>query len=73
MKEVTKKMLLDKLNISVYPERKQGGQTCGIITRGIKLSSDLGIEISVNNYRSHHKNRELAFLLMDLAIEEVMK
>ena len=73
MNEETKKMLLDKVKLTRHPEQKTGGQTCGIMTTGIKLESDLGITIIVENYRSQFKNRDLAFLLMELAIEEVGK
>ena len=73
MKTETKKMLLENVKLTRHPEQKIGGQSCGIMSRGIKLESELGITIIVDNYRSQFKNRELAFLLMDLAIDEVMK
>ena len=73
MKDETKKMLLENVKLTRYPEQKLGGQSCGIITVGIKLESELGITIIVDSYRSQYKNRDLAFLLMELAIEEAMK
>lgn len=73
MKTETKKMLLESVKITRHPEQKTGGQSCGIITVGIKLESEIGITIIVENYRSQFKNRDLAFLLMELAIDEVVK
>ncbi len=73
MKTETKKMLLENVKLTRHPEQSTGGQSCGIMSRGIKLESELGITIIVDNYRSQFKNRELAFLLMDLAIDEAMK
>lgn len=73
MKDETKKMLLKNVKLTRHPEQKTGGQSCGIITLGIKLESELGITIIVDTYRSQYKNRDLAFFLMELAIDEAMK
>ena len=51
-----------------------GGQHCGMqIPAVIAKSEDLGIEISVKYFKSNIKNKELASLLMDLAIDELIK
>lgn len=72
MKKVNK-ILMETLKISRRPEVKTGGQSCGIMSTGIKLESEIGISVSVNVYRSQFKNKALASLLMELAIDEVIK
>jgi len=73
MKTETKKMLLESLKFTVHPERETGGQSCGLMTVGVKLESEIGITIIVETYRSQIENRNLAFLLMELAIDEAIK
>ena len=72
MKEETKKMLIENIKITPLVQ-KIGGQSCGIVNTGVKLKSDLGISITVDSYKSQYKNKALAFLLMELAIDEVAK
>ncbi len=73
MDKEAKKMLLDSVKITRLSGQKTGGQSCGITSTGVKLESELGITITVNNYRSQFKNQALAISLMELAIDEICK
>lgn len=68
-KELTKLLVVD-----VIKPTSTGGQQCGMPVYPISVKSEeLGIEIIVKTHRSNHKNRELAFLLMDLAMDDLIK
>lgn len=60
--------------IEFEKREKNGGQSCGMyIPCCIVRSDELEIEIKVKSFRSNYKNRELAILLMDLAMDEIVK
>jgi hypothetical protein len=63
----------DLIKWKPYPENKYtGGQTCGTFTPGITLiCEEVGLEISINNYRSQIKNRDLCLLLFELYLQEI--
>jgi len=69
-----KSILKGKLIIEVEKPKQLGGQQCGMpIQAVIVKSEDLEIEIKVKHFRQNHKNRELATLLMELAIDELVR
>jgi hypothetical protein len=51
---------------------KSGGQTVGIIARDVILELDGQIKIEIGFFRNIHQNLELANILMELAIDEVL-
>ena len=73
--KVAKQELIKNLIIQIKkPEEKLGGQHCGMPIYPISVrSEEFGIEISVSTHRANHKNKELAILLMELAIDELVK
>lgn len=72
-KEKIKKEVLANIVKTSYPLVPLGGQICGV-ARGISLHSpDLDIEIKINHFNSQYKNLELAFVLMKLTIDEIIK
>ena len=69
-----KSILKEKLTIEIEKAKRLGGQQCGMpIYAVIVKSEDLEIEIKVKHFRHIHKNRELASLLMELAIDELVR
>ncbi len=53
---------------------RPGGQQCGVYIEPVIIKNEsLSIEIKINYHRERSKNREVAKLLMDLAIEELIK
>lgn len=55
-------------------KRPLGGQHCGIESLPIILKSeDLGIEISINHFRSNHQNKEYGLMIFDLIIDDIAK
>lgn len=70
--KIKKEVLINIVKTS-YPLVPLGGQVCSV-ARGISLySPDLDIEIKINHFSSQYKNLELAYLLMKLTIDEVIK
>ena len=58
--------------IWVLPE-KTGGQTVGKISvQAHLLSEDIDFEIKISIYRRYMKNKELAFTLFELALDEFL-
>lgn len=54
-------------------EKILGGQSCGMpIPKAHLVSEEIGIEIIVSNYRSIFKNRQLAWDLFELALDEII-
>jgi len=69
-----KSIIKGKLTIEIEKPKQLGGQQCGMpIHAVIVKSEDLEIEIKVKHFRQNHKNRELATLLMELAIDELIR
>ncbi len=69
-----KSIIKGKLIIEIEKPKQLGGQQCGMpIHTVIVKSEDLEIEIKVKHFRQNHKNRELATLLMELAIDELVR
>lgn len=53
---------------------KLGGQQCGMPVNAIIVKSiDLDVEIKVKHFKQNYRNKEFAGLLMDLAIDELVK
>jgi hypothetical protein len=69
-----KSILKGKLIIEVEKPKQLRGQQCGMAIQAVIVKSeDLEIEIKVKHFRQNHKNRELATLLMELAIDELVR
>lgn len=72
--KVVKEIIKNNFTIEVEKPVNLGGQHCGMPVHAIIVKSeDLEIEIKVKHYRSNHQNRELAMLLMELAMDEIIK
>lgn len=53
---------------------RTGGQNCGVIPKAIRLTSEeSNFEITINAYRSQLANKQLAYLLFQLYIDEITK
>lgn len=51
-----------------------GGQQCGMPNYPVVLiSEELNLEITLGYYRSNSGNKELAFTLFELALDELIK
>ena len=71
---MNKEILKSLVTYEVEKYKPLSGQHCGIpILATIAKSEDLGIEISIKYFKSNIKNKELASLLMKLAIDELIK
>lgn len=66
--------LMKNLIIISKDERPKGGQSCGMPILPISVKSEeLGVEIIVKSFRSNFQNRDLAVLLMELAMDDLIK
>lgn len=69
-----KETIKSRLTIEFEKDRPLGGQHCGMpINAIIVASKDLEVTIKVKHFKSNLKNKELATLLMDLTIDELVK
>jgi protein subunit release factor A len=69
-----KKIVKQNLIVEIEKPRPIGGQNCGTpIYATIIKSEELEIEIKVKCFKSNHKNKEIALLLMDLAIDDLIR
>lgn len=59
--------------LETYPPYSTGGgQSIGAIHYGCKLTcEEAGFEVIIDAYRSQIKNRELAYLLFELYLQEI--
>jgi hypothetical protein len=73
--EESKQYFKYNLKITIVPSKRPlGGQHCGLERRATVLKSeDLEIELSINHFRSNHKNKEYGLMLFDLIIEDLIK
>lgn len=72
-KEIIEKLKKEAIRTTIN-NSKFGGQHCGVISRGITLiHEELGFSVTINNYRTQLKNIELAYILFELYLEEVIK
>lgn len=65
-----------KANVKWSIERPPvtGGQHCGVTTYPTILrSEEIDLEITVGYHRSTIKNKELAYVLFELALDELVK
>jgi hypothetical protein len=73
-KDIAKKHYYDIAEFGFKKSGELGGQQCGIQYQPYEIKCyDLGVELSINCHRSRIKNKELAHLLFDLIIEEIIK
>lgn len=55
-----------------FPKIETGGQTCGVIPRGMTLvCEEMGFKVSINNFRSGFKNKEMCLMLFELYLMEI--
>ena len=65
-----------KANIKWHKNIPQlkGGQHCGVQFYPLTLKSEeLDIEITIGHYKSQFKNKELAFALFELALDDILR
>lgn len=65
-----------KNNVKWESERPKvtGGQSFGMISYSVILiSEELDIKITIGYYRSQFKNKELAFTLFELVLDELIR
>jgi hypothetical protein len=69
-----KKIIRDSVKIYKKPSEYKGGQQCGIERKPIILEcEELDLKIELGYHRSDMMNKELALVLFDLVLEEVIK
>ena len=67
------KEVMSKVVKKSYPELPLGGQHVGV-PRGVSLYCDeFDIEIRIQAHRSQHENLKLAIVLMELALDDLIK
>ena len=72
--EDTKKLIRESLNVYKKPSEYKGGQQCGIERKPIILEcEELDLKIELGYHRSDMINKELALVLFDLVLDEVIK
>lgn len=63
-----------KKNVIFKKNEMPGGQTCGLpMAKAHLISEDIDVEIIVNHHRSILKNKELAFTLFELALDDIVR
>ena len=76
MRDVNKirQEILDNIQWDQKKPDRVGGQHCGMpIYPTILRSEDLNIEITICYHRTQYKNRELALVLFELALDDILK
>jgi hypothetical protein len=69
-----KKQIKDNIKWDSKRPPMIGGQSCGMPTYPVILKSDeLDLEITIGFHRSQLKNKELAFTLFELVVDELIK
>ena len=69
-----KEKVINSIKWSVGENRKNGGQSCGIISPKVKLESEeTNFTLEVEAFRSLLKNKEIALLLFELYLSEAYK
>ena len=72
--EEAKEEIRKSTKFSVHPERKNGGQSVGLMPSAIKLTNETAdFEIIVGHYRSQLQNGNLALTLFNLYLDEILK
>lgn len=72
--ELAKKQITDNVKWTTEERKPSGGQTCGMPTSPVVLiSEELNFSVKVGWHRSQLKNREIAFMLFQLALDEFVK
>ena len=72
--EQIKQEIIKSIKWETVRSNVTGGQSCGMMDTGITLiSEETGVNISISCYRSSLKNKELALILFQLAIDEILK
>ena len=72
--KLVKQQIKDNIVWSSKRPAISGGQQCGMPNYPIILTSkELDLEITIGHFRSQLKNREMAYLLFELALDEFVK
>ena len=68
-----KQQIKDNVKFETVNPPKTGGQSCGILNCKQRLySEELDLIIETGRHRSNLKNRELLFILFELAIDNLI-
>jgi hypothetical protein len=71
---IVKQQIRDNFKTIIEKPPQLGGQHCGMpVNAVIVKSEELEIEIKIKHFRGNHQNRELATLLMELAMDEIIR
>lgn len=69
-----KEKLFQDADKYVIKTKQTGGQSCGMPPIYFRVHhEDIGIDITISNYISVHKNKDLAETLFKLAVDEIIK
>lgn len=72
--EEVKKEIIDSVEWGQKKPEFTGGQSCGIPNYPVILRSDiLDFEITIGYHRSSYKNKQLAYTLFELALDELIR
>lgn len=70
----TKQQIKDNIKWGSKKPQSVGGQQCGMPSYPVILTSEeLDFEITIGFYRSQLKNKELAFTIFELVLEDLVK
>lgn len=67
------KELMGKVIKKTYPLEVKGGQHAGVSAGVTLYCEEFEIEISIYAHNSQYKNRQLAIVLMELALDDLIK
>lgn len=69
-----KAKIKDNVKIGLKIPKPLGGQSCGMPNYPVILTSeDLDLEITIGYHRSQIRNKELAFTLFELVLDDLIK
>ena len=69
-----KEIIMNNIKWTIGENRKNGGQSCGLISSKVRLDSEeANFTIEVEAFRSQLKNKQIALLLFELYLSEAYK
>lgn len=72
--EERKKSIKANVQFGTKKPERTGGQTCGVPVRPVILKSEeLDLEITIGYHRSQFLNRELAYTIFELVLDDLIK
>jgi protein subunit release factor A len=74
MENSIREVIIKRIQFKAYPKTSVGGQVVGITGHGVTLySEETNFKISINQFRSQIRNKEMALLLFELYLDEILR